>query len=60
MYAILNYAIMVYAFLAVRETKGRSLEDMETVFGTGGALERGPRQDDSVRLISDYDWKRDF
>ena len=34
MYAILNYAIMVYAFFAVHETRGKSLEEMETVFGT--------------------------
>lgn len=39
MYAILNYTIVVYAFFAVRETEGKSLEEMETVFETVGVLE---------------------
>ncbi|MCJ1387894.1 hypothetical protein MMC18_000737 [Xylographa bjoerkii] len=34
MFCIFNYAIVVYAWWFLRETKGRSLEEMETVFGS--------------------------
>ncbi|KAF2476800.1 MFS quinate transporter [Lindgomyces ingoldianus] len=58
LYAFLSFAIVVYAFFVVRETRGKSLEEMETVFGTVGVLEGQASRlqaDDSVRLISDYD-----
>lgn len=34
MFAIFNYAIIVYSYFVLRETAGKSLEDMEVVFGT--------------------------
>ena len=34
MFAIFNYAIIAYSFFFLRETKGKSLEEMEVVFGT--------------------------
>ncbi|KAK4944930.1 hypothetical protein LTR10_015849 [Elasticomyces elasticus] len=43
MFAIFNYAIIVYSYFFLRETKGKSLEEMEVVFGT---VERLPSKDD--------------
>ncbi|KAI0448375.1 hypothetical protein F5B21DRAFT_522188 [Xylaria acuta] len=41
MLAVLNYAIAMHAFLAERETRGKSLEEMETVFAVvGGSRDR--------------------
>ena len=34
MFCILNYAIVVYSWWILRETAGKSLEEMETVFGS--------------------------
>ncbi|MCJ1243873.1 hypothetical protein MMC30_001070 [Trapelia coarctata] len=34
MFCILNFAIVVYSWYILRETAGRSLEEMETVFGS--------------------------
>ena len=34
MFCIFNYAIVGYAWWFLRETAGRSLEEMETVFGS--------------------------
>ena len=34
MFAIFNYAIIVYSWVFVKETSGKSLEEMEVVFGT--------------------------
>ena len=34
MFAIFNAAIVVYSWWVLRETSGRSLEEMETVFGS--------------------------
>ena len=34
MFAIFNYAIIFYSFFVLRETAGKSLEEMEVVFGT--------------------------
>jgi hypothetical protein len=33
MFAIFNYAIIVYSYFVLRETAGKSLEEMEVVFG---------------------------
>ena len=38
MFAIFNFAIVVYSFFVVRETAGRSLEEMEVVFGNVASL----------------------
>jgi len=43
MFAIFNYAIIVYSYFFLKETKGKSLEEMEVVFGT---VERLPSKDD--------------
>jgi sugar porter (SP) family MFS transporter len=34
MFAIFNFAIVVYSYFVLRETAGKSLEEMEVVFGT--------------------------
>ncbi|CRG92426.1 Quinate permease [Talaromyces islandicus] len=34
MFAIFNYSLVVYAFFVLRETSGKSLEEMEEVFGS--------------------------
>jgi MFS family permease len=34
MFAIFNYAIIVYSYFVLKETTGKSLEEMEVVFGT--------------------------
>ena len=34
MFAIFNYAIIVYSWWILRETQGKSLEEMENVFGS--------------------------
>lgn len=43
MFAIFNYAIIFYSFFILRETAGKSLEEMEVVFGTVDSL---PSKDD--------------
>ncbi|KAK5452840.1 hypothetical protein LTS15_006988 [Exophiala xenobiotica] len=43
MFAIFNYAVIVYSYFFLKETKGKSLEEMEVVFGT---VERLPSKDD--------------
>ncbi len=45
MFAIFNYAIIVYSYFVLKETTGKSLEEMEIVFGTVGRLRR---KDDEV------------
>ena len=45
MFAIFNYAIIVYAWLVLRETKGKSLEEMDVVFG---AVDRLPTKDSDL------------
>jgi sugar porter (SP) family MFS transporter len=45
MFAIFNYAIIFYSFFVLRETTGKSLEEMEVVFGT---LDRLPMKDSQV------------
>ena len=34
MFAIFNYAIIIYSWWILRETQGKSLEEMENVFGS--------------------------
>lgn len=34
MFCIFNYALVVYAWIFLKETKGKSLEEMEVVFGS--------------------------
>ncbi|KAJ9605350.1 hypothetical protein H2200_010007 [Cladophialophora chaetospira] len=43
MFAIFNYAIIVYSYFLLKETTGKSLEEMEVVFGTVARL---PTKDD--------------
>jgi hypothetical protein len=38
MFAIFNFAIIVYSWLLLKETRGKSLEEMEVVFGTVRSL----------------------
>lgn len=38
MFAIFNYAIIFYSYFVLRETAGKSLEQMEVVFGNVGHL----------------------
>ncbi|KAL1979694.1 hypothetical protein VTN96DRAFT_5277 [Rasamsonia emersonii] len=38
MFAIFNYAIIAYSWFFLRETSGRSLEEMENIFGGAGTL----------------------
>ncbi|EXJ91290.1 hypothetical protein A1O1_04400 [Capronia coronata CBS 617.96] len=42
MFAIFNYAIIFYSYFLIKETKGKSLEEMEVVFGT---VDRLPSKD---------------
>ena len=46
MFAIFNYAIIVYVYFVLRETTGKSLEEMEVVFGTVNRLQT--KYDDEV------------
>lgn len=43
MFAIFNYAIIVYSWFFLKETTGKSLEEMEIVFGNVDTL---PGKDD--------------
>lgn len=43
MFAIFNYAIIVYSWFFLKETTGKSLEEMEIIFGT---VDRLPGKDD--------------
>lgn len=45
MFAIFNYAIIIYSYFVLRETTGKSLEEMEVVFGTVAQL---PTKDDET------------
>lgn len=42
MFAIFNFANIVYVWFFIRETNGKSLEEMEVVFGT---VDRLPTKD---------------
>jgi hypothetical protein len=41
MFAIFNFAIIGYSWLLLKETRGKSLEEMEVVFGTVPSLKYG-------------------
>ncbi|KIW99125.1 uncharacterized protein Z519_00788 [Cladophialophora bantiana CBS 173.52] len=43
MFAVFNYAIIFYSYFLLKETTGKSLEEMEVVFGT---VDRLPTKDD--------------
>ncbi|KFY11311.1 hypothetical protein V491_07265 [Pseudogymnoascus sp. VKM F-3775] len=45
MFAIFNYAIIVYSFFILRETAGKSLEEMEEVFFRGDRTLKGDNVD---------------
>ena len=48
MFAIFNYAIIVYSWFFLKETQGKSLEEMEVVFGTVSHLKYGEDNRDSI------------
>jgi heme/copper-type cytochrome/quinol oxidase subunit 3 len=45
MFAIFNFAIVFYSYFVLRETAGKSLEEMEVVFGTVARL---PTKEDDL------------
>ncbi|KAK7432348.1 hypothetical protein QQZ08_000910 [Neonectria magnoliae] len=50
MFSIFNFALMVYAFLVIKETKGRSLEEMEILFNAKPApLDVKKSPDNSIK-----------
>ena len=53
MFAIFNYAIIVYSYFLLKETQGKSLEEMEVVFGTVPHLKIGDGEVQSERIESD-------
>lgn len=61
MFAIFNYAIIVYSWVFIKETSGKSLEEMEVVFGTVSHL-KTPRShspnEDQVETIDEESGKR--
>lgn len=50
MFAIFNFANIVYVYFFIRETNGKSLEEMEVVFGTVDHL---PTKDHESQLAHD-------
>jgi hypothetical protein len=62
MFAIFNYAIIVYSYFLLKETTGKSLEEMEVVFGTVDRLptkydeetESQAGKDDGAREIHEH------
>ncbi len=58
MFAIFNYAIIVYSYFVLRETTGKSLEEMEVVFGT---VDRLPTKgDDEVESQAGQEGAREI
>ncbi|KIW29925.1 uncharacterized protein PV07_05710 [Cladophialophora immunda] len=58
MFAIFNYAIVVYSYFVLKETTGKSLEEMEIVFGT---VDRLPtKDDDEVESQAAHDAAREI
>ncbi|KAI1097239.1 putative MFS sugar transporter [Jackrogersella minutella] len=54
MFCIFNWALVVYAWFIIKETKGRSLEDMEALFGSSdttidGEKDREQSQTDAAQ-----------
>jgi hypothetical protein len=47
MFAIFNYAIIIYSWFLLKETQGKSLEEMEVVFGTVSRLKHRDENRDS-------------
>jgi sugar porter (SP) family MFS transporter len=60
MFAIFNYAIIVYSWVLLKETRGKSLEEMEVVFGTVSHVKDGDENRDSLgeRPIEGIDEER--
>ena len=50
MFAVFNYAIIFYSFFVLRETAGKSLEEMEIVFGN---VDRLPTKHDDEEEARD-------
>ncbi|TVY44340.1 Quinate permease [Lachnellula occidentalis] len=50
MFAILNYAIVVYAYFILKETAGRTLEEMDEVFNRGGEQHTKADLEDPVEI----------
>jgi hypothetical protein len=48
MFSFFNYAIIVYSWFFLKETQGKSLEEMEVVFGTVSRLKYGDENRDSL------------
>ncbi len=55
MFAIFNYAIIVYSWFFIKETAGKSLEEMEIVFGTVASLNIKRSNDPSDRQVETID-----
>ena len=55
MFAIFNYAIILYSWLFIKETAGKSLEEMEVVFGTVASLNIKRSHDSSDRHVKTID-----
>ena len=55
MFAIFNYAIIIYSWFFLKETRGKSLEEMEIVFGTVGDMKYGDDIGDSIGGASHRD-----
>ena len=55
MFAIFNYAIIFYSFFLLKETAGKSLEEMEVVFGTVDRLPMKGTEDGGVTSGADDD-----
>lgn len=57
MFAIFNFANVVYVWFFIRETNGKSLEEMEVVFGTVDRLPtkdpESPTDDRNVESINE-------
>lgn len=59
MFAIFNYAIVVYSYFVLRETAGKSLEEMEIVFGNVQSLPTGKDVDAEVGPAEEIDHPRE-
>lgn len=55
MFAIFNYAIVVYSYFVLRETAGKSLEEMEIVFGNVQSLPTEKDVDAEVGAAEEID-----
>ncbi|XXH02914.1 hypothetical protein Hte_009304 [Hypoxylon texense] len=64
MFCIFNYALVVFAWFFIKETKGKSLEEMEALFGATAtaidveAVHEKARQGDVMQVEATYNEKR--